>query len=350
MTAPDLGAAQPSSAERGPDARLVAHVRQLVTDAIGHAPEQQALVLCDRHAPFTLRLGEAYARALPHAARLDPDAQPHADTLACLDALPKGALVVLVQSTRFDLGEFRFRLELFARGLRVVEHPHVGRMEPADEDAFIDALAYDPSYFRGLGRALKSRIDAAARIDVHTPGGRLTYGGPFEDTKLNVGDYTGMPNIGGQFPIGEVFTEPKDLRACNGRVRIFAFGDQSFSIEVPEAPPTLIIEGGLVVGVVDGTPTLDAVLEEIRVAETVIRVRELGFGLNPALTRTRRVRDVGTYERMCGVHLSLGAKHAVYPKAGISRRQARFHVDVFADTTHVDIDGERVYEGDRYVI
>lgn len=29
----------------------------------------------------------------------------------------------------------------------------------------------------------------------------------------------GMKNVGGTFPVGEVFTEPKELRQVNGEVR-----------------------------------------------------------------------------------------------------------------------------------
>ena len=46
---------------------------------------------------------------------------------------------------------------------------------------------------------------------------------------------------------------------------------------------------------------------------------------------------------MCGIHLSLGAKHAVYPKPGFNKRHTRFHVDVFCADPTVLIDGERVY-------
>jgi hypothetical protein len=84
------------------------------------------------------------------------------------------------------------------------------------------------------------------------------------------------------------------------------------------------------------------VIAQIRADETVW-VRELGFGMNRALTRERRVSDVGTYERMCGIHLSLGAKHGVYNKPHLKRRDTKYHVDVFAVTESVRLDGETVY-------
>jgi hypothetical protein len=93
----------------------------------------------------------------------------------------------------------------------------------------------------------------------------------------------------------------------------------------------------------NSTPAFDSVLQEIRALEGVVWVRELGFGLNRAFSRERRVNDIGTYERMCGIHVSLGSKHPVYPKPQFSRHSTRFHVDVFADTTSFELDGEVVY-------
>ena len=50
------------------------------------------------------------------------------------------------------------------------------------------------------------------------------------------------------------------------------------------------------------------------------------------------------YERMCGIHLSLGAKHGLYNKPQIRRATARHHVDVFAVTEAVYLDEQIVYQ------
>jgi aminopeptidase len=68
-------------------------------------------------------------------------------------------LVVLVQSTNFRLDGFRMRVELFKLGLKVIEHVHLSRMPGTQGEHYIEALAYDPAYFRGVGHALKARID-----------------------------------------------------------------------------------------------------------------------------------------------------------------------------------------------
>ena len=61
-------------------------------------------------------------------------------------------------------------------------------------------------------------IDHARSATVESDECVLRYESSFEDTKLNIGDYTSMKNVGGQFPFGEVFTEPIDLEGVNGEV------------------------------------------------------------------------------------------------------------------------------------
>ena len=153
-----------------------------------------------------------------------------------------------------------------------------------------------------------------------------------------------MKNVGGQFPIGEVFTEARDLESVNGRVRVFAFGDTSFAVNKPEKPITLTVKKGRVTDAADPTSEFEQVLANIRADEGQVWLRELGFGMNRAFTPERIVSDVGTYERMCGVHLSLGAKHSVYKKPNFTRSAARHHVDVFVVTESVTLDDTVVYQ------
>jgi hypothetical protein len=253
-------------------------------------------------------------------------------------------LVVLIQSTNFRLEAYRIRIELFNRSLKVIEHPHLSRMQAAEALRYIEALAYDITYYREIGHALKKRIDQAQSGTLDSGGEQLFFNAPFEPAKLNIGDYRAMKNVGGQFPIGEVFTESKDLESVNGRVRIFIFGDTSFAVNQPAKPITLAITKGRVTEVFDSTPEFDLVLANIRADEGEIWVRELGFGMNRALTQDQTVSDIGTYERMCGIHLSLGAKHGLYNKPQIRRATARHHVDVFAVTEAVYLDEQIVYQ------
>jgi hypothetical protein len=315
----------------------------VLRSALEHSPQHSALVVWDGRCDLALALAAAYRRCLPDAAFIEFERAAPEQILAAFEHLSPGDLVVLVQSTSFRLDAFRIRIELFKRSLKVIEHPHLARMRETEGPIYIDSLAYDADYFRGVGQALKQRIDRAQKGVIDSGGERLVFPSAFEPAKLNIGDYRGMRNVGGQFPIGEVFTESRDLEAVHGRVRISFFGDRSFTVNRPERPITLAVSGGRVVGVIDSTREFDEVLANIRADEGQVWVRELGLGMNRAFSQERIVSDVGTFERMCGVHLSVGLKHTVFNKPDIPKNAARHHVDVFATTETVELDDEVVY-------
>lgn len=319
------------------------NLRDILTLAIEYLPAQSAIVVWDGQCDLAIALTEAYRRCLPGATFIDFDSVSPGMVLAAFERLVPADLVVLIQSTNFRLDEFRIRVELFKRALKVIEHPHLSRMPGEEALIYIDSLAYAPSYYRGVGNALKARIDNAQVGVIDSGGERLVFASSFESAKLNVGDYSRMHNVGGQFPIGEVFTESKDLEAVNGRVRISIFGDTSFTVNKPAHPITLVVSKGRVTEAIDSTPEFDRVLANIRADEGEIWLRELGFGLNRAFTQDRMVSDIGTFERMCGVHLSLGAKHGSYNKPNIRKTAAKHHVDVFAITESVTLDDEVIY-------
>lgn len=326
------------------------NVCDILALALEYSPPHTAVVVFDSRCELALALTAAYRHCLPAAQFIDFDAVTPEFVLAAFKPLAPSDLVVLIQSTSFRLEAFRIRVELFKRSLKVIEHLHLSRMPGAQAIDYIAALAYDPAYYRGIGNALKERIDRASSGVVDSGGERLIFASPFEPAKLNVGDYTDMKNVGGQFPIGEVFTEAQDLEAVNGRVRIFIFGDTSFMINRPAKPITLVISKGRVTDAIDSTPEFDTVLANIRADEGEVWVRELGFGLNRAFTQERTVSDIGTYERMCGIHLSLGAKHGSYNKPNFKRKDTRHHVDVFAITESVLLDDEVVYGNGAWLV
>ena len=326
------------------------HVRDILTIAFEHDASHAALVVWDGQCALSLALAAAYRRCLPEAVGIDFDSVTPDFVRAAFERLVPGDLVVLIQSGSFRLDAFRLRVELFKRGLKVIEHPHLSRMSNDEALLYIDSLAYDPNYVRRVGYGLKAHIDKAATGVIDSGGEQLVFAAGFEPAKLNVGDYREMNNVGGQFPIGEVFTESLDLEAVNGRVRIYVFGDTRFRVNRPEHPITLVIRQGRVVEVIDSTPEFDTVLAQIRADEGEIWLREVGFGLNRTFTRDVSVSDIGTYERMCGIHLSLGMKHGSYPKPQIRRADAKYHVDVFAITECVTLGDTVVYRDEVWVV
>lgn len=327
-----------------------AHINDIIHTVFNHSDAHNAVVVFDTDCELSLILSDAYRACLPAATFINFNQSTPDAVLAALAPLVAHDLVVLIQSTSFRLEAFRIRVELFKRQLKVIEHPHLARMQGEQVGYYIDSLAYDSNYYRGVGRGLKSLIDDAPHGVIDSGGEFLIYASPFESAKLNIGDYTDMTNVGGQFPIGEVFTEAQDLSAVNGRVRIFVFGDTNFRVNQPATPITLIINGGQVIDVEHSTAEFDQVLANIRADEGVVWLRELGFGMNRAFSKTRTVSDIGTYERMCGIHLSLGAKHGIYSKAGFKRGDGKHHVDVFVDTHKVTLGEREVYRNGAWVV
>ncbi|HED66389.1 MAG TPA: hypothetical protein ENJ09_12650 [Planctomycetes bacterium] len=324
------------------DART--HIRDVLTLAFEHRAQDPALVVGDGRCALSRLLAEAYRQCLPDARFLDFDEAGEDAVRSSFEELRAGSLVVLIQSTSFRLDAFRIRVELFRRSLKVIEHPHLARIRESEARTYVSALAYDPGYFRGVGTALKERVDRARSATLHSGGAPLVFPAGLEPAKLNVGDYRAMRNVGGQFPIGEVFTESRDLAAVQGTVRIHAFGDSDFQVRFAPEPFPLVIEDGRVTRAPGAPAAFERVLADIHRDEGQVWVRELGLGLNRALGMRTPVTDIGTFERMCGVHLSLGAKHPSYRKREIDRKRARHHVDVFPATDTLLLDDEVVFE------
>ncbi len=311
--------------------------------AMEHTPERAAVLVADGRSELARLLTRAYAECLPSARVLQFDElQPEA-VRAALDELQEHELAILVQSSVFRIPDFRIRVELYRRSVKVMEHANLERVEPHEIQHYVAALGYDPTYYRGVGHALKALMDAASSARIVSEGEVLHFGSPLEPAKLNIGHFAGLKNVGSQFPIGEVFTEARDLESVNGRVKLYAFADTSFRLNVPDEPVTLVIERGRVVGALNSTSELERVLSIIRAEEGEVWLRELGFGMNRAFSRQHRVSDVGAFERVCGVHLSLGARHGVYKKPHLNPREVRHHVDTFVVTEQVLLDDQLVF-------
>ena len=318
--------------------RAAKNVSDIVRHAIKHDDERHALVVFDTRSALARTVTDAYRSALPHATFIDFDASTSEAIVALIANLHPRDLVVMVQSSNFRLSEFRIRIELFQRSLAVIEHVHLERITDETQMAtYIDALAYDPSFYSDVAKSLKEKIDRAETIVVRCAGTALTYEGGMEPTKLNIGDYTGMKNVGGTFPIGEVFSEPRDFSRVNGEAMLFAFAGIDHCAKM-YTPFKIKIERGILVSH-EGPEEFQAVLDQIATEEAVL-VREFGVGLNSAMGKNRIVSDITAFERQKGLHLSLGEKHGVYKKPGFIPKKTHYHIDVFVDVSHIEIDGE----------
>lgn len=331
------------------EASAAKNVKDIVDIAIKHKAPEKALVIYDTHFGLTEVLTHAYRTTLPHARFIDFDSLSKEEVIAAIDEMQERDLVVLIQSSNFLLNEFRIRIHLFQKKVKVIEHTHLHRNPEAVWDVYVNALAYDPDWYRTIGPKLKARLEAAEELRIEAGDATLIVKGGLESPKLNIGDYTGMENIGGTFPIGEVFTESRDFTGMNGSFMVYAYAGPEFCVDM-HAPFRVDVAEGIVVGWSQGAPpSFEKIIASIKLLERPL-IREIGFGLNRAITRERYMPDITAFERILGMHLSMGEKHSVYKKPGIQANKARFHVDLFPLVDRTLLDGEVIFENGKYLI
>lgn len=323
------------------------HLADILRDVLLMQPTERILVIYDTQAGLAQILVDAYRIAAPQATFVDFATVTPEQVRAMFNECSPGDLVVLVQSTNFRLNEFRLRIELFARGLKNIEHVHLGRIPEEQWARYIEALSYDKEYYHRRGHALKTILDAAQEIVVECDGTRLEYKSPMEDSKLNIGDYTKMKNKGGTFPIGEVFSEPKDLTKVNGSARIFGYAGDDHRVRIVE--PFLVHVTDGIMTAPDAPAEFQHILELIKSDEEVY-VREFGLGLSRGMGKHAMVSDITAFERQKGLHLSLGAKHTIYKKAGMHRKKGRYHIDIFVDIATITVDGRAIFENGDFTV
>lgn len=325
------------------------NITDILTLAIEHKKPEKALVIYDTENELTRILTMAYRNALPDARFLDFGTLDKESLLMEIDALSPRDLVVLIQTGDFRLNEFRIRIHLFKQKLKVIDHQHLYRTDEESRETYINALAYDSEWYRGMGPKLKHILETSDELRVEGGGMVLTVTGGLEIPKLNTGDYTGLANIGGTFPIGEIFTEAKDLTQMNGSIVVYAFAGTNFMINMHD-PFRVDIHDGLVVGWGDNAPqSFVDIIAQVKTNERAI-IREIGFGLNRAITREHYLKDITAFERNLGMHFSLGEKHTVYKKQGITADKTRYHVDLFPLVEEVLADNKVIFKENTYLV
>jgi aminopeptidase len=328
-------------------ARAAKNICDILNLSIKHTPLHRALVIYDEQNGLTRVLLEAYKIALPEAKFVGFDTLSKEEVLEEFEILNPQDLVVLLQSSNFRLDDFRIRLHLSNKKFKVIEHMHLYRNDEANWDVYIDSLAYDKTWYDTMGQSLFGKLSKVKELQIVSGERRLNVTGGLEIPKLNIGDYTGMDNIGGTFPIGEVFTESKNFAEMNGIIKVYAFASQDFTISFHE-PFEVEIEKGLVVGYGDNAPQdFKDIVEVVKQYEKPL-IREIGFGLNRAITKDSPLGDITAFERILGMHISLGEKHSVYKKPDIRTNKSKFHIDLFLTIDRVTCDDEVIFEDGKY--
>jgi len=325
------------------------NVTDVLTLAIEHRAPDRALVVYDTRHGLTDIMTAAYRNALPDARFIDFDKTSKEEILAAFDEMSPKDLVVLIQSSNFLLDAFRIRLHLFNKGLKVIEHLHLHRNSEKVWDVYINSIAYDINWYRNIGPWIKSKLDPAKELRIEGEDAVLTVSGPLLPSLLNIGNYVGMKNVGGTLPIGEVITECVNFADVNGTCKLFAYADDDFETMIVE-PFRVDIKESLVVGWADNAPeSFGRMVEHVKQYERPI-IREFGFGLNRAVTKERYLEDITAFERLVGLHLSLGEKHSIYKKEGIVAHKSKFHIDIFLVTDRMLVDGVPFFENGKFLM
>jgi hypothetical protein len=314
-----------------------ANIHDILKNSLKLESGNKVLVVYDSDYELTKILTESYKLALNRFLAdanfcLFDEKNPENSTniISLFEEYNENDLVVLIQTTNFRLNDFRIRLNLFAKKLKVIEHLHLGRNKPESFEVYINSLKYDENerdWYFSMKDKLVETLGQSTKLEFKAFGASLSVD-KVEIPKINIGDYTGMENVGGTFPIGEVFTEAQDFETMSGSIYIYGFADRDFNISFYD-PFRVDIEKGLVVGFGENAPQeFKEIVDLIKTMERPL-IREIGFGLNRAITKEQPLGDITAYERILGIHFSLGEKHSVYKKPGITVNKTKFHVDLF---------------------
>ena len=150
------------------------NIKDTVSLALLHDNTKQALVIYDTHFGLTDVLTQAYRTVLPNARFLDFDTLSKEEVIAAIDQMKERDLVVLIQTSNFLLNEFRIRLHLFQKKLKVIEHTHLYRNPEAVWDVYVNTLAYDPDWYRVVGPKLKAKLETTNELRIEAGAPALT--------------------------------------------------------------------------------------------------------------------------------------------------------------------------------
>ncbi len=338
------------------NSELIQNLSDIVFKHMQAAPETKVLVIYDLQSPLSKIMYEGYHTALqnrPYTEFIDFDSLPMEDVEAKAKTLSPNDIVILVQSMSFRVSVYRWRLELFERGLKVVEHVRLSQVKENEYETYVNSLTFDVPYTKPLAQNLARLLENTHHIRVECQNGSvLEYFSEMEKPFMNLGDLQSEKQKGGYYPVGEIFSEPKDFGQVNGEVEIYAYPGEDHQMRFTDKPFKMEIRNGMVVSgdfPSDFQPLIDLLKTEN--PDGKIPVREFGLGLNRKITKKNTLTEATSFERVTGLHLSLGMKHGIYQKKFKGKDIAqRFHVDVYPDVQRIWISDTLVFENGRYVL
>lgn len=326
------------------------NTKDLLFQHLEITPDTKVLLVYDLESDLSRELFNSYKKHLSNYQELLFSEDKEEEIREIADNLPKGSLVILIQTGSFRLSKFRWRLELFHRGLKVIEHARLGHNSQDQEQTYIDSLTCDVDEQSRIAQGISDLLDNTQElVFTFNDDSKLVINGPFEETKKNLGVYHDLVNKGGGFPVGEAFVEPKDLANYNGTMRIRAYPSMDHKTIVCE-PFNIQVENGKITDIPKDAPQEFMKLVEMLESENPgqgIPLREIGFGVNKYISFDKPLNEVTAFERLRGLHFSLGMKHNIYRKKVPKDVNQRYHIDVFTDIKEMRADDTVFFkEGD----
>ncbi len=330
---------------------LEQHVQDIIFKNYKISADTFVLLVYDTKCLLTRMLREVYSRVIEGFAHEEIDFYTIAEDvfISKLEGLPAHSLVILVESGSFRTTKHRLRRDLVGWGHDVIEHTRLDHNKDSEIGNYIGALRYDTPYYVTMCTKINGLLQQKAMIVLDSGNGlRLTVDSEYEKPILNTGNFSDVAVKSGGFPIGEIFTEAKDLAAMSGDVVVFGFPGMDHLTHFVE-PFVVRIEKGKLVSHM-GPAGFQEMISMIQQDEPGdVQIREIGFGLNRGLGFDKRITEPTGFERFAGMHFSLGLKHDMYRKKMSRKIFQKYHVDIFCLVSRVTIGDVVVFEKGEYV-
>lgn len=86
------------------------------------------------------------------------------------DHLKSRDLVVCIQSTSFQqrFKQYRLRLKLFEKSLKMIEHVHLGVIPESQISTYLDSLSFSPCQWYPIANRMKKQLDAAQSLTLYS--------------------------------------------------------------------------------------------------------------------------------------------------------------------------------------
>ncbi len=310
------------------------------------------LLVYDLQSTLAKMLAEGYQEVIQHCNYKSLNFNEHTEEeiLAEFERLPPKSLIILVQSLSFRMTKHRLRADLFRQGHQVIEHARLSYNTADEIENYVNSLQYDTPFYLAMSNKIEALLTSRVPIVYESGQGLiLRIDSAYEKCIKNTGDFNNQASASSGFPIGEIFTEAKELDQINGSIQVFA--SPTMDHKTLWAKPFVVtIKDGCLVSH-DGPQEFEEILMKIRSEEEggKVQVREIGFGLNRALGFEHRISEPTSFERFAGVHFSLGLKHAMYRKKVDKKILQKYHIDIFCKVDRITIGNTVIFEKGKYV-